>query len=443
MLLDDLLAVVGPANAFDGRGTGHVVDWTGRFIGHSDVVVRPGSTDEVREVLRIVRAHGRSVVPQGGNTGLVGGSVPLGGEVVLSLVRLNRVGEPNRATRQIDVGAGATLEQVQRAASAVGLRYPIDFGARGSATIGGTIATNAGGVNVLRYGSTRHQVIGLEAVLADGSVVSTMAGLVKDNTGYDLRGLLCGSEGTLGVITRAVLRLVPAHDRHATVVVGCASVDEAMEIVGSTCATSDSVDAAELMSRRGVELVTAVTGVPAPFAADWYVLIEASATDEPIEALRRAVDDRGLVAVADTPERRRALWRLRDEHTASIATLGTPLKYDVTVPLDSVPRFVREVGDSVVSVAPTTETIVFGHAADGNLHVNVVGADADDHRLFDATVLGVVARHGGSISAEHGVGTAKREWLHLTRSADEIAAMRAIKRALDPEGLLNPGVLLP
>ncbi|CAB4575933.1 unannotated protein [freshwater metagenome] len=442
-MLGELRAVVGDDHVFDGRGSSYVVDWTGRFRGHTDVVVRPGSVDEVREVLRIVRAHGRALVVQGGNTGLVGGGVPLNGEVVMSLTRMNRVGEPDVTTRQIEVEAGATLEAVQRAATTVGLRYPVDFGSRGSATIGGTIATNAGGVNVMRYGSTRVQVAGLEAVLADGSVVSTMAGLMKDNTGYDLRGLMCASEGTLGVVTRAVLRLVPAHEVRETVMVGCASVDDALDVVATVCGASEAIDAAELMSRRGVDLVADVVGAHRPFDAEWYLLIESSTSDRSDGTLARLLAGRDLVAVADTPARRDALWRLRDEHTASIATLGVPLKYDVTVPLRSMAEFVRVARQEVAAMDPRAEIIFFGHAADGNLHVNVVGADHDHHGAYDSAVLGAVSRFQGSISAEHGVGVAKRDWLHLSRSADEIAAMRAIKQALDPDGILNPNVLLP
>ncbi len=443
MLLNELRAIVGEAHAFDGHGTSHVVDWTGRFVGSTDVVVRPGSTDEVREVLRIVRDHGRSIVPQGGNTGLVGGGVPLHGEVVLSTARMTRVGVVDGTARQVEVEAGATLEAVQLAAAAVGLRYPVDFGSRGSATIGGTIATNAGGVNVLRHGSTRVHVVGLEAVLADGSVLSTMAGLVKDNTGYDLRGLMCGSEGTLGVITRAVLALVPEHGHTETVMVGCESVDDASDVVAAVCGASDTVEAAELMSRRGVRLVSDVTGAPVPFDSEWYLLIESRSSVVGDDTLHRLVGSRALVAVADSSARRAALWRLRDEHTACLSTLGVPLKYDVTVPLRSMSAFVGAVERAVRLVDATAEVVVFGHAADGNLHVNVIGADVDRHRVFDEAVLGEVARCRGSISAEHGIGTAKREWLHLSRSADEIAAMRAIKRALDPTGILNPNALLP
>ena len=442
VLLNELRQVVGASHAFDGEGSSNVVDWTGRFRGRTDVVVRPASVDEVRRVLAIARSHGRAVVPQGGNTGLVGGGVPLHGEIVLSLTRMNRVGPIDGTSRQIEVEAGVTLEAVQRAAADVGLRYPIDFGSRGSATIGGTIATNAGGVNVLRYGSTRAQVVGLEAVLADGSVVSTMAGLLKDNTGYDLRGLMCGSEGTLGIVTRAILKLVPAHDSRETVMVGCSSVEDALEVVSSVCGASECIDAVELMSRRGVDLVSDVIGAHRPFDAEWYLLVESSESGGSAGTLARLLASRDVVAVADTPGRREALWRLRDEHTASIATLGVPLKYDVTVPLRSMSDFVSGACAAVSSVDPNAETIVFGHAADGNLHVNVVGGATERHHAFDAAVLGAVADFRGSISAEHGVGVAKRDWLHLSRSADEIAAMRAIKRALDPDGILNPNVLL-
>jgi len=448
VFIDDLRTVVGvdnvlvPDDAHD-ELSGYTTDWTGRFVGRTDVVVRPVSKDEVVSVLDVCRRHGRAIVPQGGNTGLVGGSVPMNGEVVLNMRRMNRIRELDPLARHIDVEAGVTVEAVQSAARAAGLRYPVDFAARGTATIGGTIATNAGGVNVLRYGSTRNQVIGLEAVLADGSVVSTMAGLVKDNTGYDLRGLLCGSEGTLGIVTAAILRLVPAFDHVTTALVGCSDLNHAMRIVGSILTLTEGVDAVEIMSRRGVEAVESAFGVVPPFRTPWFVLVEMSANEDRASLLQRVLVECDVTdsALAAGSVQREQLWRIREEHTAAISRLGAPLKYDVTIPLKHLPAFVVAVEDAVRHLEPNVEVIIFGHAADGNLHVNVVGADVADHHRFDAAVLGEVAKVDGSISAEHGVGLAKREWLHLTRSADEIRTMKTIKGALDPRGILNPHVL--
>lgn len=451
-LLRELADVVGAAHVVTDPDllAVHVVDWTRRFHGSSPAMVRPGSSAEVAEVVRICRLHGVALVPQGGNTGMVGGSVPLHGEIVLGLTRFDRIDPVDVSARQITVGAGVTLAAVQAAAASAGLRYAIDLGARDTATIGGTIATNAGGVNMLRYGGTREQTVGVEAVLGTGHVVSRLSGLVKDNTGYHLPSLLCGSEGTLGVVTAARLRLVTAYEHRVTALIGFPSIGAAVDAVAAWRSSIDALEAAEIVLADGVAMVCRAFGLAPPFEREWpaLVLIEAAAHDDPSDVLADAVaqvDGVGDVAVATDHARRRALWRYREEHTLAIGTLGVPHKFDVTVPIAALAEFVEQMPAAVRRVAPGATTYQFGHVGDGNIHVNVVGLDhhdGPDIDRLDEAVYGAVLRAGGSISAEHGIGTAKAKWLHLNRTVDEIEAMRAIKLALDPDAVMNPHVLL-
>ena len=425
----------------------NVVDWTGRFRGATDAVVRPGNVDEVAAVLALCDAQRIALVPQGGNTGLVGGSVPLHGEIVLDLTRLDAIGPVDARTGQVTAQAGVTLARLQREARDAGWQYGVDLGARDVATVGGTVATNAGGVHVLRYGPTRRQLVGIEAVLADGRVVRRLDGLEKDNSGYDLAGLLCGSEGTLAVITAVRLRL-HAPTRHAVVAL-CAfdDVDTALDAVGTLRRELDCVNAIELFFDEGVELVRDRLGLARPFptAHRAYVLVEAAANTDPTGALARAVDAcAGVadVAVATDAVAGRALWRYREGHPEAINLLGAPLKLDVSLPADQLAEFIRDVPGRVAAVEPAASVWMFGHAGDGNVHVNVTGDPLDAERITE-TVFELVAGRHGSISAEHGIGTAKRRYLHLVRSDAEIATYRAIKRALDPNGILNPHVLIP
>ena len=402
-------------------------DWTGRWSTPVRVVARPDDTSEVEAVVRAAAALGVPVVTQGGNTGLVGGSVPRAGQdsVVLSTTRLDTVSEVDARSGQVTAGAGATLAAVQQEARRASRTYGVDLAARDTATMGGTVATNAGGVRVCRYGDTRHQVVGVEAVFADGSVVSRLDGLAKDSTGYDLSGLLVGSEGTLGVVTAARLRTHPATGQGNVALVGCRDVDEAL----AHLAANPAPWAAEVMLADGVDLVRRVAGLPAPLARDWPVLLLLETADLPTlpEHADAAVDPR--------------LWEYRERHTEALATLATPLgvphKMDVALPLDRLGAFLAE----LPATTRPHPTYVWGHLAEGNLHVNVLGATPDDP--VDQAVLRLAASYGGSIAAEHGVGVTKAHLLHLTRSEAEIAAMRAVKQALDPDGLLNPGVLLP
>lgn len=439
-------------------GEGHVLtdpdrkvafetDWTGRFSGRARLVVRPRDTAEVAAALRLCSQAGAPVVPQGGNTGLVGGGVPAGGEVVLSLARLDEVGEVDQRTGQLTAGAGVTLARIQEVAAAAGLAYGVDFAARDSATVGGMIATNAGGIRVLRYGMTRHQVVGIEAVTVDGRIVTRMSGLLKDNTGYDLVGLLAGSEGTLAVITAARLRLVPLLDARIAALIAVADVTAAQGVLGRLRSRVTCLEAAELLLDEGLELVRRHAGAAAPFSATHpaYLLIECAAVSDPTEALATALaDDPDVVdvAVATDPVSRARLWALREGHTEAINAAGVPIKLDVSLPASAISTFMDRLDRSVAAVTSDARIIVFGHLGDGNLHVNVLSADHRSDRVEDA-VLRLTMQLGGSISAEHGIGRAKSRWLADYLGATDVALSAGIRAVFDPSGLLNPGVLTP
>jgi FAD/FMN-containing dehydrogenase len=432
--------IVGRSNAIDDPEVtaGFAVDWTGRWRGRTPLVVRPVDTGEVAAVVEWCAANGVAVVPQGGNTGLVGGGVPLEGEVVLSLRRLAGVSAVDPDAGQLTAGAGTTIAEVTAAAAAAGWSYGVDLAARDSATVGGTVATNAGGLRVLRHGDTRQQLAGLQAVLGDGSVVEHLAGLLKDNTGYHLPSLLAGSEGTLGVVTGARLRLVPRYEQRVVALVGLPSMADAVLLAGLLRRTVSDVDAIEFLTDACRQLV----GLPSPLDAvhPIYVLVECAGHHDPTAGLASAVGDLpAAVAGPGDPARRADLWRYREGITEAVNAIGPPVKLDVTLPADRLARFVED----VPSAAPAGAGVyLFGHVADGNVHVNVTGVDPADEAVDDA-VLRLVVERGGSISAEHGIGHAKKPWLHLMRTGEELAAMRAIKRALDPSGILNPHVLLP
>jgi FAD/FMN-containing dehydrogenase len=421
-------------------------DWTRRFHGRARAVVRPGGADEVAAVLAACRAHGAAVVPQGGNTGMVGGGVPRGGEVVVSLGRLRELGEVDRATAQVTVGAGVTLAALQAHARAAGLDAGVDFGGRDSATIGGVVSTNAGGIQAIRYGTVRARVAGLQAVLADGSVVDRRSGLLKDNAGYDLPALLVGSEGTLGVVTSVRWRLVPMLTARVAALVPLDSVAAVAALLARVRPALPSLHAAELMTDDGVQLVLDHLGTSFPLArrSPAYLLLECAGRADPTDELVGALDDAGVAdaVIADESGERERLWRLREGYTEALNAGPIPHKMDVGVPLPELPRFVEEVVALVERVAPGSRTIVFGHLGDGNVHINVLGPDPEDDSV-DEAVLRLAAACGGTISAEHGVGVAKARWLSLARSPAELMAMRAIKRALDPDGILNPGAVLP
>jgi FAD/FMN-containing dehydrogenase len=437
-LADELRGAVGAAHVLGPGEKRYERDVTGRFGGPAAAVVRPGSVEEVAAVLAACSAAGAAVVPQGGNTGLVGGGVPRGGEVVLSLARLDAIGPLDAVARQVTVGAGVTPAALAEALRGTGLALGVDFGARDAATIGGMVATDAGGAQVLRHGTMRAQVAGLEAVLADGRVLRRLSGLVKDNAGYDLPQLLVGSEGTLAVIAAVRLHLVLAPREPVTVLLGAGSMEDALVFAGAARAAVPGLLAAEVFDAAGMELVRDHLRLPDPLAAEHplYVLLEA---DGGLEALAAALTDADDVAVADDTARRRALWRYREALNPAVNAAGVPHKLDVSVPMAAMPAFATAATAAVEALGG--RSVLWGHLGDGNLHVNALGLDPGDERV-DEAVLALVAEHGGSISAEHGVGVAKRRFLGLTRTPEEVAAMAAVKRALDPAGVLNPGVLL-
>ena len=423
----------------------YVVDWARRWRGAAVAVVRPASSQEVSDVLRWCSNHDVPVLPQGGNTGLVGGSVPAseppGGRapLIVSLRRLDHLGDVDHLSGQVTVGAGATLGDVRRHAADAGWAYGVDLAARDSATIGGTVATNAGGIHVIAYGMTRAQVVGIEAVLPDGTVLSHLSGLLKDNTGYDLASLLCGSEGTLGVITAVRLRLHRPEGRTTVALIGCSGYDEALERMVTSVAPQVRLLAAEVIDEPGMDLACSVMGAPWPLAERHPVMTLLEVVDGGDASGLVGLDDADVAIGMDAAERAR-LWEFRERQGEAFSSLGVTHKLDVSVPLPVLAQCADELRDVVAAFADVQVFGVFGHLADGNIHVEIHGPDADDDAV-DLAVLACVARHGGSISAEHGVGRAKAHELHLTRSAAEIAAMRALKAAWDPKGLMNPGVI--
>lgn len=467
-LVEALVDVVGPEHVLtDPTVTAsYETDASGRFGGPATAVVRPASAEQVGAVLAACGRSGLPVVVQGGGTGMVGGGVPAGGEVVLSTRGLDRVGPVREGAggASVVVGAGVTLAAVQRLVRPLGWDVGVDIGSRDSATVGGMAATNAGGARVMRHGPMRDQVEGLRATLADGSVVGRLDRPPKDATGYDLQDLLVGSEGTLGVLTDVRLRLVRLSRHRAVALVAVDGVAAALAVLTALRATAPaSLTAAELVLADGLDLVLAMTGLPSPMPARHpaYLLVEVSdegdegdaPADHQLEtgladALAGALDLTDGVrdaVLADDATGTARLWQYREAHTEAVARAGHPVKLDVCVPLPALAGFVDELGGLVGSA----RAVVFGHLAEGNLHVNVLGldpTDPSDTSAVDAVtdaVLRRVADLGGSISAEHGVGRAKVRWLELSRTPAELAAMRAVKQALDPSGLLAPGVLLP
>jgi len=439
------------------------IDWTGRFGGRALLVARPADASQVAKVLTACNRHRVPLVPQGGNTGLVGGSVPRHGEVVLSLARLNRVLRCDPDEAIIVAEAGTSLASAQTAAGKVDAELGIDLAARDSATLGGMVATNAGGIHVVRYGPMRSRLAGIEVVLADGTVATRLSGLMKDNVGYDLAQIFAGSEGTLGVVTKVVLRLVPAPIHRVVALVGLRGGDppspqgvrEVSEVAVALATRLrrrvDGIDALELIYADGMGLVREVFGLAAPPdpGAQAWLLVEASGGQDPSGALAAAIEDApgvSAIAVSDEPAGRARLWAYRERHTEAIATLGVPHKLDVTLPMSALAEFAGEVKGIVEaalgSAQPDARVVLFGHVGDGNLHVNMIGPAPEDHRADDALFRSVL-RHGGSISAEHGVGVAKLDFVTESRSAGDLAVMRRMKAALDPYGILNPGVLLP
>ncbi|MEO6059689.1 MAG: FAD-binding oxidoreductase, partial [Candidatus Limnocylindria bacterium] len=395
-------------------------------------------------------AAGVAIIPQGGNTGLVGGSVPRSHaaqpQVIVSTLRLRDLEPVDLLAGEVTVGAGATLGALQAHIRSAGFGFGVDLGARDSATIGGMVATNAGGIHVLRHGPMRMQLVGIEAVLADGSVVRRLPGMLKDNTGYHLPSLLAGSEGTLAIITRVRLRLVPLLPRRAVALLALDGTAAAVTLAGALRSSLPSLAAAELFFDKGLALVLRRGGGERPFREEHpaYLLLEVESRVDPTDELAAAIDAAGevvrdAVLASDGPGRER-LWHLREGHTEAINAEGVPHKLDVALPLGRLAGFVDRVRAAVKEAAPSAACYLYGHVCDGNLHIGVIGPPAEDEGV-DAAILRLTIEMGGTISAEHGVGVAKVDWLEADRSGADVAAMRAIKRALDPGGILNPGVI--
>jgi FAD/FMN-containing dehydrogenase len=423
-------------------------DWRKQYSGPAECVVRPGSTDEVARVVALCAGEGVAVVPQGGNTGLVGGSVPTGArrEVVLALGRMNRIRSLDPLNDTATVEAGCVLAAVQAAAADAGRLFPLSLAAEGSCQIGGNLSTNAGGVNVLRYGTAREQVLGLEVVLPDGRVWDGLRGLRKDNTGYDLKQLFLGAEGTLGVITAAVLRLYPKPTASATAWIALASPAQAVELLAALRSrVGERISAFELVSRSCLQAVLAhVPGARDPLGTphSWYVLAEfgdSGSTEDLRERLEGALEGHEAV-LAQSGEQARSLWRLRESIPEA---QFSNVKHDISVPVSRIPEFIEALDRQLPLAFAGAQIFCFGHVGDGNLHYNIGPAALLPQReAVNRIVYDAVARLGGSISAEHGLGQLKREAIRRQKSPLELELMRALKSALDPKGLMNPGKVL-
>jgi FAD/FMN-containing dehydrogenase len=462
-LLARFAAIVGEKHAITdpNQQAPYLVEMRNMFQGHTPVVLRPAAVAEVAAILKLANDTATPIVPQGGNTGLVGGQIPLHSEVVLSLNRLDRIREVDPTSNTITCEAGVTLQRTREAAAAVDRLYPQLLPSEGTCTIGGNLSTNAGGTAAIAHGIARSHVLGIEVVLADGRVLNNLNKLKKDNTGYDLKNLFIGAEGTLGVITAAVLRLVPRPRSVETAFVGVKSPEAALELLGvATEMTAGGVTSFEIMTRRGIELVLEHgAGCRDPLAAphDWYVLIELSSQQR--EGLREVLEDvltqgleRSLVidaTIADSLEQAKMFWRIREMFGEVQRYAGGSIKHDVSVPVAAVPAFIREADAAVTALIPGARPLPFGHLGDGNIHYNVTQPiDADKAEYLkrwddvNAAVFAVVKKFGGSISAEHGVGVVKRDILPSVKDPVALDLMRTLKRTLDPKGILNPGKML-
>jgi FAD/FMN-containing dehydrogenase len=462
LLLADLSAAVGAANVLtEGDLTAWELDWRRRWRGRALAVVRPGSTAEVAAVVRACVAHRVAIVPQGGNTGLVGGGVPddSGTQVLLSLQRMNRVRAIDEANLTLTADAGCVLQAAQEAARAQGLLLPLSLAAEGSCTLGGNLATNAGGTQVLRWGNTRELCLGLEVVTAQGEVWDGLSGLRKDNTGYDLRDLFIGSEGTLGIITAATMKLAPLPAATTTALAACATLDDCVALLRlARTRLGAGLTGFEAMGRFALDLVAQhFPALPNPLpTAPWTVLLEQSDTEGEaqartrFEALLGAAMEDGLVTdavVAESLAQSKALWQVRESLPLAQAEEGVNIKHDISVPVSSIAALCARSDAALQAYLPGIRLVNFGHLGDGNLHYNVqgpVGADAAQflaahEHAVNTIVFDAVAEFGGSFSAEHGIGLLKRDELALRKSPVALGLMRAIKAALDPLGLMNPG----
>jgi FAD/FMN-containing dehydrogenase len=457
------VAIVGEAYAITDPAAQepYLVEWRRLYHGRTPLILRPGSTEEVSRILALAQETGTAIVPQGGNTGLTGAQIPFEHEVVVSLSRMNRIRSKDPRGNSMVVDAGVTLAAAQQAAEAMDRLFPLSIGSEGSCQIGGNLATNAGGLQVLAYGNARAQVLGLEVVLADGRVWDGLKALRKDNTGYDLRDLFIGSEGTLGIITAAVLRVLPRPKSRGTAFVGFAALEDAARFFDLAMEQgAGELTAFELMPRLGLDFVlrhAAGTRDPLAEPYPWYALIEIASQREDgaavtAEAVLTSGVELGLIAdaaLAASLAQTRDFWHIREMMSEVQLHEGGSIKSDVSVPVADLPEFLHRATEAVKAIMPDCRPLPFGHYGDGNIHFNVSQPVGMDKEAFLArweevtsAVNAIVLEFGGSISAEHGIGQMKRALLLLVKSPVEMDMMRAIKQAFDPNGVLNPGKLL-
>ncbi|MFQ6006407.1 MAG: FAD-binding oxidoreductase [Woeseia sp.] len=462
MLIDDLKSIVGPSgwNSDPDQLRPHLTEWRELFHGRTPIMVSPDSTERVSAIIRACAANNTAVVPQGGNTGLCGGAIPdsSGEQVLLSMSRMRAIRSISADDFSMVVEAGCVLADVQTAASRAGRFFPLSLAAEGSCQIGGNLATNAGGINVLRYGSAREQVLGLEVVLADGTIWHGLRALRKDTAGYDVKQLFIGSEGTLGVITAANLKLYPEVGDTQTALIAAESPQHAVDLLGLFRELlAGRLQAFELIPNRAIRYLRRhMPAIHIPFSEDhpWYVLLEAASGNE-TQALETALAvaiDRGLgmdAVVAKNLSEQEELWRMRHSISEVQKFEGASLKHDVSVPLGRVGDFIEQAEQAVLRIMPDARIVAFGHVGDGNVHFNISQPDSwhgdrfrEEAADLSKAVYDVVSTFDGSISAEHGIGQYKREILRQYRSEAEIALMKTVKAALDPGNILNPGKVL-
>ena len=460
--LDAIRAIVGQKGVFEGGDAAPFLsEWRGRWPGEAALVVAPASAQDVAAVVKICADHNIAITPQGGNTGLVGGQIPFGDEILLSLKRMRSIRAIEPLNNTMTVDAGVTLAEAQKAAQEAGRLFPLSIGSEGTCQIGGVISTNAGGVNVLRYGNTRDLVLGLEAVTPSGEIWNGLKRLRKDNTGYDLKHLLIGGEGTLGIVTGAVLKLFPAPAERVTVMAGVASAADAVALLSHTQnATGGMASSFELLARICLDLVfkhIPNTRDPLVGKHPFYVLTEFSSAQK--SGLRAVVEEmlsealeQGLIAdaaIAENETQAHDFWRIRHSISEAINGEGLGARHDVSVATSDIPAFLESAGAEVMRLAPGARIVAFGHIGDGNVHYDIIGPEGaepnalDDKRsAIESAVYDVIGRFDGSISAEHGVGRHRRDTIAKRKSAVEMELMRAVKKALDPKGIMNPGKML-
>ena len=436
----------------------HVTEWRDVLHGRALAMASPGSTAEVAEVVKLCASAGVAIVPQGGNTGLCGGAIPdeSGQQLILSLARLNRIRAIDPDDFSMVAEAGCILSTLQQAALGVDRYFPLSLSAEGSCQIGGNLSTNAGGINVIRYGTARQQVLGLEVVLADGSIVDALRTLHKDTAGYDLKQLFIGSEGTLGIITAAALRLYPHPGETTTLLVSVPDAGSAVSLLACVRASlGDRIESFELISRFALELVERhISGVALPFepTGEWFVLTDLAGgfSDGLLEGvLEDAVEDGLLLdaVIAKNIAEAEAMWRARHAISEAQKFEGPSIKHDISVPVGQIREFLQRCAGHIAEREPAARPVIFGHVGDGNLHYTLtvpesIAGDARRVAGLTTAIYDLVAEHGGSFSAEHGVGVTKRAWLEQYRGGVELGLMRRLKKALDPQGLLNPGKVI-